>query len=571
MRQIIPEQETVINCKDRCFLVTSRPGRGKTSVGLWYAEKIIKNALLGDSQQVMFLTFSRNAVYQIATESKKLLRDQSVLKRIKISTYHSFMWWLIQTFGRFAALPKSLDLIWDTKARAVLFDVGNNFGKHAKQLASRVNGITYECFAPLASELLQTRAIRESLSNLYPFVIVDEFQDTNDDQWEIIKKISENSILCCFADPDQMIHRFRGATDNRLSVLEQEKGAKRYTLQSKCLRTGEHDLLDFAEAILENNTPITDPTDRYKSKFLKNYFGPNAISYWLKLNLQQFYADYRKKGLEGTPTIAFAAYSNNSVGLIRQNLMKKSGKNKTQYLCKTLEPDHDETIEDLIIHIANWISNKSEKDLCLSIKIIGALLAPKDISKASNPIKSLFFPEKLLAGSLPLTHTAKNIVTTLKDYKSDPNTCSDILIESAILLRDLGAQVKKLKNILESTGLDERLGRMLDLARNCTGVNAYKELCILKSKISNDRQNRCILQRVAPIRGRIVTTMHKLKGKEFDYVAVLAMPDEKFYKQGEESELDGRRLLYVALTRARYDARILYMESAPPPLLVPYL
>jgi hypothetical protein len=86
-----------------------------------------------------------------------------------------------------------------------------------------------------------------------------------------------------------MIHRFRGATDNRLSILEQEKGAKRYALQNTCLRTGEHDLLDFAEAILENNTPKTDPKDRYKSKFLKNYNWPNAISYWLKLTLQQFY------------------------------------------------------------------------------------------------------------------------------------------------------------------------------------------------------------------------------------------------------------------------------------------
>ena len=255
MRRKIHEQEIVIDCEDSCFLVTSRPGRGKTSVALWFAENQLKQGKLSTSQKILFLTFSRNAVYQISTASGYLL-DKTIQSRLQIATYHSFMWWLIQTFGRFLGLPQHLDLIWETKARSVTHGSGCEQLKLPFFLACQAGGITYDCFAPLTITLLKSKTVIHGLAGLFPIIVVDEFQDTNDEQWDLIKLLGTHSRIGCFADPDQMIHRFRGASDDRLNQLISEKGAKHYKLQDECLRTDDHELLDFAEAICNRTIKI---------------------------------------------------------------------------------------------------------------------------------------------------------------------------------------------------------------------------------------------------------------------------------------------------------------------------
>jgi len=72
------------------------------------------------------------------------------------------------------------------------------------------------------------------------------------------------------------------------------------------------------------------------------------------------------------------------------------------------------------------------------------------------------------------------------------------------------------------------------------------------------------------VRGIVSSTLHKLKGREFDYVCIVTWSGDKL-RSTNEDESDARRLMYVALTRARYDARILYVGSNPCFLLNPYL
>ena len=570
MRQRIPEQEAVINCNALCFLVTSRPGRGKTSVALWYAERLLKDRSLKPSQKILFLTFSRNAVYQISTASGILL-DESVQSHLHIATYHSFMWFLIQSFGRFSGLPSQLDLIWETKARAVAYSGCCEAKNLPMFFACEAKALTYDCFAPLSISLLKSSRIRNALAELYPIVIIDEFQDTNDEQWEFIKLLTERTRLCCLADPDQMIHRFRGATDDRINQLLAEKQAKEYRLQDRCLRTDDHELLDFAETILDNRTFSKGKRAAWKTRFLNDYFGPNPRSTWLKVVLHRFYTDYRKRGFSGTPSIAIAAYANTTVSIIQKELLKKTDKFKRPYSCKILEPDYDESIEDLIIHIAFWISTSSVDDLKMGIKIIASLIAPKDLSKTSDPIKSLFNPEKLLSGELRPKHTAEIVLNAFTNWSCKPHNSGDALKESSKFIRTLSVNIKTLAKILEDERFEERFNNLLLIVSSITDGDINEQLIRLKKKLTNERLQRCVFQRVIPLKGRVATTMHKLKGKEFDYVMLLTMPGEKFYSPREESELDGRRLLYVTLTRARYDACILYIGSAPPKLLIPYL
>lgn len=570
MRQKIPEHEAVICCDDPCFLVTARPGRGKTSVALWFAEHQFKQGRLLPSQRILFLTFSRNAVYQISTASSNLL-DTSIQSRLQIATYHSFMWWLIQTFGRYFGLPPQLELIWETKARSVIYGSGCEQLEFPMFLACQARGITYDCFAPLTIQLLESKSVRRGVGNLFPIVVIDEFQDTNDEQWEFIKLLSKNSRIGCFADPDQMIHRFRGASDDRLSHLINEQGAKHYKLQDKCLRTDDHELLSFAEAILDNKQVSAIERQSWKKRFLVDYHGPNARSPSLKMILRSFYKDYKKRNKNEPPSIAIAAYSNNNVGLICSELKKKTNKFNYAVSSKILEPDDDESIEDLILHLALWNATKSVNDLKFSIRLIGSIIAPTDISKASGAIQSLFYPDELLSGSRPLRHSAKTIVETIKNHSSNTVACTNAIIEAGQILKDLGDRIKSFGDKLETEKFEDRLQKLLTIAPQCSGNNISEELAQFKTKLKNERLQRCVMQRVTPIKGHVVATMHKLKGKEFDYVAVLSGPNDAFKSGQDEPDVDARRLLYVSLTRARYDARILYMGSNPPPILAPFI
>jgi hypothetical protein len=402
-------------------------------------------------------------------------------------------------------------------------------------------------------------------------VVVDEFQDTNDEQWDFIKLLAKNSRICCFADPDQMIHRFRGASDDRLSHLINEKGAKHYKLQDECLRTDDHELLDFAEAILDNRPVSIIEKQSWKKRFLVDYHGPNPRSSFLKMTLRSFYNNYKNLNKDELPSIALAAYSNTNVGLICSELKKKTKNFNYALSSKILEPDQDESIEDLILHLALWSATKSVDDLKFAIRLIGSILAPADISKASGPIQSLFYPDELLSGSRPLKHSAKTIVETIKNHSSDTNVCTNAIIEAGQIINALGGKIKSFGKKLETKKFEIRLQYLLTIAPQCSGNNILEELSQFKTKLTNERLQRCVMQRVTPIKGRVVATMHKLKGKEFDYVAVLAGPGDTFKSGQDEPGIDARRLLYVSLTRARYDARILYMGSNPPPILSPFL
>ncbi|MGL6100686.1 MAG: UvrD-helicase domain-containing protein, partial [Fusobacteriaceae bacterium] len=55
------------------------------------------------------------------------------------------------------------------------------------------------------------------LQERYNYILVDEFQDTNDLQWEIILKLSKKSNnICVVGDDDQAIYRFRGASTKNI-------------------------------------------------------------------------------------------------------------------------------------------------------------------------------------------------------------------------------------------------------------------------------------------------------------------------------------------------------------------
>ena len=104
------------------------------------------------------------------------------------------MWWVLTTFGRFHDLPANLDVMRETKGKdarnsATLVNVDES--EISFYLAKNYSAIAYDDFAPLTLSILNnSQVLRKVIQNRFPVVIVDEFQDTNQEQWQLIKLLS---------------------------------------------------------------------------------------------------------------------------------------------------------------------------------------------------------------------------------------------------------------------------------------------------------------------------------------------------------------------------------------------
>ena len=112
-----PDQEDIINCGDKAILVEAPPGSGKTVTGVLYAQSIIekgfgkdKKEQLKSHQEVLFLTFSKNARAELQIEADGILLKEAH-KRIEITNFHSFFRQKVWAFRTYLGLPLNLEII----------------------------------------------------------------------------------------------------------------------------------------------------------------------------------------------------------------------------------------------------------------------------------------------------------------------------------------------------------------------------------------------------------------------------------------------------------------------------
>lgn len=272
MSGLSEEQQNIVQWYKGPMLVLGTPGSGKTTVivnRICYLIDVCKV----NPANILCFTFTRAAAASMRTRFLSIAGDRG--RDVRFGTFHSFFYWIINT----AYGGKGLGVLDETKKkdmiRNILLDINKDFYDNDEIILSAINQLgrissdmigvddyyshdmpehdfrlmykryneekarlgvlDFDDMVSKCYELLTEREdIRQRIHQLYPYILVDEFQDTNLIQYKILKMLAapDNNIFAV-GDDDQSIYGFRGARpDIMLSFSKEFENAEIMTLST---------------------------------------------------------------------------------------------------------------------------------------------------------------------------------------------------------------------------------------------------------------------------------------------------------------------------------------------------
>ena len=151
-------------------------------------------------------------------------------------------------------------------------------------------------------KVLQNEACKEEIQKKYDYAFIDEFQDTNDVQWEIIKKLfldinSSGGRLCLIGDPKQAIYSFQGANlETFFEAVDSliSSGGMKYNLTTNYRSSPSlvdcYNKLFSSKLLWGDEFPLAIPTEKTSASYSLFLYGCNEGKENLK-NPYLFYSD----------------------------------------------------------------------------------------------------------------------------------------------------------------------------------------------------------------------------------------------------------------------------------------
>ncbi|MEG8022126.1 UvrD-helicase domain-containing protein [Sphingomonas aerolata] len=216
------------------------------------------------------MSFARATVSRVLEAIDEEQDVSKVEKRvIEVDTYHSFFWRILKTHGYLVGLPRALSILTPPAEAIALSAIRNDYPAASKltdaqraekvereeqersRLAVDEGQVCFDLFAKLVTQLLEgSDRLRRLVSTRYPYIILDEFQDTSAEQWAVVKALGTHSILLALADPEQRIFDFIGADPERLNHFKARFAPAETDLRTDNHRSKGSDIALFGNDIL---------------------------------------------------------------------------------------------------------------------------------------------------------------------------------------------------------------------------------------------------------------------------------------------------------------------------------
>jgi ATP-dependent DNA helicase UvrD/PcrA len=259
------------------LLVLGGPGSGKTTIALAKGASEIANGVPKPGQKILFLSFARATVARIAQESKVRV-PREARSRIEIGTYHGFAWDFIRGHGYLLTGHRRMRLLPPPDAAGKLAGIDNaDRQAELRRLLADEGLLGFDLFAGLTADLLeQSQRLCRILADCYPIIILDEFQDTNLDEWRMIAALGQQSRLIALADAEQRIYEFRGADPARIAQFIERFKPTVFDFGKENNRSDGTDIVAFGNDVLTGANVGKNYTHVDVSRY--NYYQDEPLS-----------------------------------------------------------------------------------------------------------------------------------------------------------------------------------------------------------------------------------------------------------------------------------------------------
>ncbi len=439
--------------------------------------------------------------------------------------------------------------------------------------------------------LLRERpAVRSRLAKRYPFILVDEFQDTNHAQYELVKLLCDSSRnITVVGDDDQAIYKFRGASiENILRFQSDYPDATRVVLMQNYRST--QAILDRAHEFIQMNNPRRLEAQHGLSKQLLSNKPGDALIEHLHLHtsdeevraVMEKISELKKKDPETLWSDFAVLVRSNDAGadfahtferhkipfqfLALSGLYNKPIILDTLSLLRVIDQPHDSPNLYRVLLFPFWKLSA----LCIAELNRFAARKGKSLYEAMQMAKSF---SAIDPDDLQSIDRVLHVLATLSQI-AKTKTASETLISSVRhsgYLEYVNTQSEQKKR--ESFGyLQQLLERVKSFEKRAGhgSLHAFLEEFTHERNAGEEGALAADLE-AGPDVVRILT-VHAAKGLEFRYVFVVNLVDRKFptsrradaiplpdglVAQTETSDEslfhleEERRLFYVAMTRAK--------------------
>jgi ATP-dependent DNA helicase RecQ len=485
-----PEQSAlVINQDNSNLLILAGAGSGKTRVVVHRCAYLLRVKRVPASA-ILVLCFNRNAVGELKRRLVDLVGDDA--KGLLVQTYHGLS---LHLTGR--TVNYNHDNTDESKTK--LTDELKKIIPRAVQLLKGETTV-------LGDEAeLEADEVRDRLLAGYRYILVDEYQDIDEDQYELIAALTgrtrsdDNNKLKILAvgDDDQSIYAFRGANLRFIDQFESDYNADRHHLVEN-YRSSEH-IIAAANALIANNQERMKQQQpiRINAARKKHPAGGN----WEQLDK-----------------------------VIRGRVQKLRCADESQQAASVLEELQrlqrlDSTIDwtQCAVLSKEWRPLNAVRELLEQHSIPVSIALPKDKKIRLSRVRE--------------------IAQFLAEVKQQPpRSASDWLsyVAENYAEQSNNHWVSMLQN---SLNLWQQETSDIEMPADMTREFMYE--------ILHELQRECRLGQ-----GVFLSTMHSAKGMEFAHVIILDNDWDK-----DEPEETQRRLLYVAMTRAKETLCLLQCEN----------